>query len=667
MAKKAGLELIISLVDEASSGMEKITGSMKGLALIGGAAAATAIVAVGKAAFDAGLVYDEAMDTIITKTGASGDALAGLGEDFKAVFGSVPTDAQSAADVIAELNRKVGMTGPILQETSKQLLEMSRMLGGDASSNAALFGRVMGDWSITADQAGGALDKMFVATQETGVGVDSLMQKVVQFGAPLRNMGFSFEESVALLASFEKEGVNTELVLGSLRIAAGKFAKEGKPLKESLMATFDAIKNNTDASAALAQGMEVFGARAGPDMVAAIREGRFSVDDLTTAMGSAEGAILKTADATADFPEKFAVLKNKVTELLMPLGSLMVSGLTAAVDAIGPATDSAITWIGKVTGEGTTLGNLWNTLQTIAQTVWPQVQAIIVGAIAVIQGVLGGHAEGLSSTLGPAWEGIQAIIERVWPIIQGIIAAGTAIVQGFIDEHGAEIVAFMQITWDKISEIIDLAWQLISAILAVVVPAVRDLIVPIFEAIQLFLTEHGDTIKTVLGAAWNIIKEIINIALAVIKGAIKVALAIIKGDWQGAWDAIKNMLESVWDSIKNIVQSGLDAIVGILKDIELPNPFAALANYIDKLRDTIEDFLRWLGGLKIPNPFSGLTLPGFAGGMVAAGQATTVGGNTFVFNFAAASTAYDERRVEAAVERAMLRSGVRADVLRRTR
>ena len=103
-------------------------------------------------------------------------------------------------------------------------------------------------------------------------------------------------------------------------------------------------------------GMEMFGTRAGPDMVAAIREGRFSVDDLAAAMAGAEGAIMKTADATADFPEKFQVLKNKVTTLLMPLGSIMVTGLTAAVDAIGPAVDSAIAWIQKIGGEGTKLG-----------------------------------------------------------------------------------------------------------------------------------------------------------------------------------------------------------------------------------------------------------------------------------------------------------------------
>lgn len=55
-------------------------------------------------------------------------------------------------------------------------------------------------------------------------------------------MGFSLEESAAMLGKWEKEGVNTELVIGSLRIAAGKFAKDNIPLRQGLLDTMAAIK-----------------------------------------------------------------------------------------------------------------------------------------------------------------------------------------------------------------------------------------------------------------------------------------------------------------------------------------------------------------------------------------------------------------------------------------
>lgn len=300
-----------------AGGVSKFLG---GALVAGVAAAGAAIVGVGALAFSAGMTMDGAMDAIRISTGKTGEELKGLQQDFRAVFTSVPTDADTASAVIGELNRRLGLTGETLQDLAAPMIRMSDMLGGDAPTNAALFARVMGDWGIANEDAAATLDKVFVAGQQTGVGVESLMQKVVQFGSPLRLMGFTLDDSIALFAKWEKEGVNSELVMGSLRIAAGKFAKEGQPLRESLLATFDSIQNNTDASAALAAGMEVFGARAGPDMVAAIREGRFSIDELAAAMEGSEGAILGAAAATDDFPQKLEVLRNKATVALAPVG-----------------------------------------------------------------------------------------------------------------------------------------------------------------------------------------------------------------------------------------------------------------------------------------------------------------------------------------------------------
>jgi phage-related protein len=608
VAKKVGLELVIGLVDEASSGLEKITGGIKGMALVGGGLAVAGLTALGKAAWDAGQQYDAVMDTFVTKTGASGEALEQLGADFQAVFTSIPVDAQVAADVMAALAQKTGMTGTTLQETTKQIAEMTRLLGGDAAATADNFGRVMGDWGVSADDASLTLDKMFVAAQNSGIGVDQLMQKSVQFGAALRNMGFTLDESVALLAKWEKEGVNTELVLGSLRIAAGNFAKEGKPLKESLLETFDAIKNNTDASAALALGMEVFGARAGPDMVAAIREGRFSIDDLTAAMGDAEGAIMETADATADFPEKIQVLRNKVTSALMPLGGLMVTGLTAAVDAIGPAIDTAVGWVeglgepvrqvgeifeglydiivkgseplgdwsswwerfAALFGEdvadallevGFVIDDVMNGIRATIATVWPQVQAVVQTAISIIQPLIETFATRAQEIMTAAWTQIQAIIEQVWPIIQEIIATGTAIINEFINTHGAEIQAFMQSTWASIQQIIDLAWQVIGGLVQKAIEGIQNYVVPAFQAIATFLGDHSAEIQTVLGGAWTALQGIVQVAIDLIKGILQTALLIIEGDWEGAWESVKATGEALWGDIQRVI----DGAVTILK------------------------------------------------------------------------------------------------------
>ena len=343
IAIRANLKGLDKDLNQAKGNATKILGGLgkaAGGALVAGLALATgAAIGLGKAALDSAMTMDGAYDTIINKTGATGQALDGLKEDFKAVFKSVPTDAATASDALSVLYDRTGLTGQALQDMTKQLLNLSNLTGSDATMSAENFTRVLGDWSVSTEDAGGVMDMFYVAGQKAGVGVDDLMTKVVQFGSPLRLMGFSLKQAISMFAKWEKEGVNSELVMGSLRIAAGKFADEGKPLQESLQETIAQIKGNEDATAALSLGMEIFGARAGPDMVAAIREGRFSIDEFAASIENAEGSINATALATMDYPEKLTMVKNQITTALSPAGEAIMDLASKLIDKLQPALD----------------------------------------------------------------------------------------------------------------------------------------------------------------------------------------------------------------------------------------------------------------------------------------------------------------------------------------
>ena len=54
---------------------------------------------------------DDALDTVITKTGATGEALEGLEQSFKGVAKTLPADLQTVGDAIGEINTQFGLTG----------------------------------------------------------------------------------------------------------------------------------------------------------------------------------------------------------------------------------------------------------------------------------------------------------------------------------------------------------------------------------------------------------------------------------------------------------------------------------------------------------------------------------------------------------------------------
>lgn len=282
-----------------------------------------------------GTDFDDAFDKIRVGTGVTGEALAGLQDDFRAVYSTVPAGMAEVSSAIADLNTRTGLAGKPLRELSTQMLNLSRITGEELSGMIAGSSRLFGDWSIAADDTAGTMDYLFKVSQSTGIGFNDLNAKLVQFGAPLRQMGFDLETAAAMLGKFEKEGVNTELVLGGLRIALGKMAKAGiTDTKAALEEVTKRIKEAGSTGEANAIALDMFGARIGPDMAAAIREGRFELSELVSTLQGSSETINGAAFETMDFAEQLAVMRNKAAVALEPLGTSLMQAVNSAMPAI---------------------------------------------------------------------------------------------------------------------------------------------------------------------------------------------------------------------------------------------------------------------------------------------------------------------------------------------
>ncbi|MFT5873896.1 MAG: TP901 family phage tail tape measure protein [Clostridium sp.] len=279
--------------------------------------------------------FEEANNTIRIGTGATGESLTGLENDFKSVYTSVNTNIGDASQVIADLNTRTGLSGKSLQDLSVQMLRLAKITGEDINTLIPAATRMFQDAGIKTADYGDALDYTFKVSQSTGIGVGKLQQLMTDFGGPLRQMGFDWQTSAAMLGKFEKEGVNTSLVVGSLRIALGKMAKEGisEPNK-ALQVMVARIKEAGTAGEANALSLEMFGAKAGPDMAAAIREGRLNLDEMLSTLKSSPETIEKAAKETETIGDKFIILKNKMSVALEPLGTKLLEAVEKAMPAI---------------------------------------------------------------------------------------------------------------------------------------------------------------------------------------------------------------------------------------------------------------------------------------------------------------------------------------------
>jgi TP901 family phage tail tape measure protein len=297
------------------------------VAVAGVAALAASAVGLGKAFFDVGMKYDTAFNKIRFSTAETGAKLDSLKDSFKKIYTSSAMPIQDITDSMISVYQRLGLTGKALEELSKAESRYSKVSQTDLNQTVLTTTRTFGDWGVKTKDMVKTLDMMYVATAKTGVPTMRLNELVTQFGGPMRQFGFSLESSVALLGKFEKEGVNTELVMGAMRRGIGKWSKEGKDLEKSLIATIKEIKNAGSASEANSKSIEIFGIKAGPDMAAAIREGRFNIEELTNTLKNNKTTLADAAADTATFAGKWEMAKRDIEGVLEPIGSKLVDAL----------------------------------------------------------------------------------------------------------------------------------------------------------------------------------------------------------------------------------------------------------------------------------------------------------------------------------------------------
>ena len=357
---------------------------------IGGAIAAPLLAA--------GTTVDSFNDTIRESTGLTGEALESVQQSAANVAGTVPEDLQTIADVTADLQARTGLYGDDLERLTGLVLDYSRVTGTDATTNTNQLTRLFGDWSIATGDQSGALDTLLRVQQETRIEGGRLQELIVKFGGPMRQLGFGFEETAALLGKFEAEGVNTELVMGSMRVALGKMAKAGEEPVETLGRVIEQIQGAGSAGEANALALELFGARAGPDMAAAIREGRFDIDELMGSLEASTETVTGLADETADAGDHIAGFMNNATLAIGPFAE----GLAGVSTTLGPVI-YALPLLGGAAGKAA--GGLAN----LVTSVGPKLLSGLLG--------LGPVVAGAGTAIGTAFSAAASAVIAAWPLV----------------------------------------------------------------------------------------------------------------------------------------------------------------------------------------------------------------------------------------------------------
>lgn len=305
--EKAGEEL----ENAGDSGEDAITSLQDALAAAG---IAVSIKEISEATYELADNFSEAESVIVKATGATGKALDSLNDSMLKVYSNIDDDnMENTAGAIGELNTRLGLTGDTLTEVGELFMMYADNTNSSVVPAVQSVTKVMKNWDVEVEETEELLDKLTYAAQASGASVDSLSDGVVTNKAVFQQLGYSLDESIGFLSMMEYEGLNTTSVMTGLRTAIGNITADGQDAATGLNEIITEIANMADESEATALAVDTFGSRAGTELAYAIRNGKFEIEQWTSAIENSEGTLAKTDDAADTLADKWTQASNSMT------------------------------------------------------------------------------------------------------------------------------------------------------------------------------------------------------------------------------------------------------------------------------------------------------------------------------------------------------------------
>lgn len=572
-AEKAGK--VGSAVETAGQHMMKVTTA------IGGVAAASVTVAAN---------FEQQMSKVQAISGATAEETDKLTESARQWGRDTKYSATEAGEAF-EYMALAGWKTDDMLEGIGGILNLAAASAMDLGTASDIVTDYLTAFGLSAKDAGKFADEMAYAMSHSNTTTEALGEAYKNCAATAASMGYSVEETTAVLMTMANAGVKGGEAGTALNAIMTRLATDTKGCATELskygVEVYDAQGNMNSLSSILTgvrgvwnnltdeQQANLAKTIAGTNQFSALQTIMSGLSDEAIASGmsfSDYSEALQNCDGTAsdmaatmqdNLLGRLTQLKSKLEDVGITIGNSLMPFMEKAVAKIGELADKFASLspqqqetILKIAGVVAALGPLL-TITGKAITVSGQISkgvGKVVGKLAEMGTTAGGATGGMSVLKGTltaitspvgiaiaAIAGITAVVVTLWKTNEDFRNKITEIwnrIKSVFTEFGQHITDKLNslgFDFENFGEVVKAIWEGFCNVLA-----------PIIEGV------------------FNNIAIFIETTLNVITGVFDFFVSLFTGDWQGCWDAVKSIFESVWNGLKEYIGNILNTIKGVV-------------------------------------------------------------------------------------------------------
>ena len=541
--------------------------SMEGLGKTMTKGVTAPIVAIGALSTKAWKEVDEALDTIATKTGATGKDMEAFEGTFKNLANKVPADLQEIGDAVGEVNTQFGLTGKALEDASENIIKFAKINGQDISQASIQAKQAMSALGVEGKDLDKVLDAVTKTAQDTGQGTDKLFDALVRGAPQLKSLKLDFAQATALMGNLEKSGIDTGKTMSYMSKAQVAFAKDGKGLSEGLKDLQKQLDGAGSDTEKLNIASKYFGTKGATFMLDAINRGALDFKSFANAAELAKGSVSATFDETLDPIDNFKKLFN----------GLKMAGadlFDASAGIWGPLLEKAIGKVQKLTDWFTNLSDTQkqNIVKWLGMAAAVGPLLIGFGKVFTLAGKVNfklfdfakavGKAGGITKWFGQSGFGI---------LFKSFGKFGKVLGKGALG-LGKFVIGLGPVGWA------------IMAVVAAIVLLIANWkkVKPVVTKVINAVVQSFNHFKEVAGNVFNHIVEVIK---GFIEGAKNLFNSIISfitgtflGAWNSAWTGVVGAFKTIFGGVKSFVKTVMNGVIdfinrgiGGLNKIQVPD------------------------------------------------------------------------------------------------